>query len=91
MIFTGWSDGKIKIWSSHNYPLEQSTRSFFSGWMPPNVEQHISGYSGHLNGDHHMITVDGIEPTGPRGGMKKSKRVYKRSNRIVNKTRGRKK
>lgn len=89
MIFTGWSDGTIKIWSSHNYPLEPSTRSFLSSWMPSTVKDHMSGYVSLKSGDDYMRKVDGIEPTGPRGGMKKSKRVYKRSNRIVNKTRSR--
>lgn len=80
MIFTGWNDGKIKIWSSRNYPIGRSNSNWFNIKMSPDQTIHMKGFLGDPGGDKLLP-----------GGMKKSKRVYKRSNRIVNKTRGRKK
>lgn len=89
MIFTGWNDGKIKIWSSRNYPLGRSNSSWFDRTVSYFPFKHIEGYAGLKEGDQYKETIE--EEKKSRGGMKKSKRVYKRSNRIVNKTRGRKK
>ena len=90
MIFTGWNDGKIKIWSSRsNYPLGRSTLSWFGSFMPDRSIKNIQAFNHDPAGDQYIEKIDGKVPR--KGGMKKSKRVYKRSNRIVNKTRGRKK
>jgi hypothetical protein len=90
MIFTGWNDGKIKIWSSRsNYPLGRSTLSWFDSFLPDRSIKNIQAFNHDPAGDQYIEKIDGKVPR--KGGMKKSKRVYKRSNRIVNKTRGRKK
>lgn len=90
MIFTGWNDGSIKIWSSRsNYPLGRSTLSWFDSFMPDRSIKNIQAFNHDPAGDQYIEKIDGKVPR--KGGMKKSKRVYKRSNRIVNKTRGRKK